>query len=754
MKKENPRYGKKECTRAVLAMVLVGMFTLTAVTWVGIGSGGGDGTRSGEDLVLELHFNEGSGSTVYDSSGNGNDGTINGASWTNGKYGKALNFDGTGDYVEIPHTDQFNFPNSFTIGAWINFNEGGGINPKIFSKDSMSDGVIFHTQGNGNERLLEFGIQGFTPWYVQSSSKIFAAEWYFVVGIYNSQENKFQIFINGILDNETSVTGTPIYSSNSAYIGKRRASDLDGFNGIIDEIYIYNRALNAEEIKDHYEAFYLNVWTDVTIYRPGDQVTLTARYTGENASTVTFEVADPDDTKILVKTEDIIWEPGEFTKYAGNPVLDHGNPGSWDSKDVGSPSVINSYENNYLMWYDGYDGSTAMKIGYATSTNGTTWVKYPNNPILNIGSQGEWDDGGVRGNTVIYNDGLFHMWYFNYDNNARIGYAYSSDGINWTKYSDNPVLEGGGNNGWDDESVEYPEVIYSNGLFRMWYSGRDTTDKYRIGYATSADGINWTKSSSNPVLDLGSVGEWDNYYVHSPTVIFDGGSYHMWYSGNDASTYRIGYATSPDGITWIKSENNPVLDIGTSGSWDDVHIASPEVIREESVYKMWCGGQKHMVGGLIGYATAPAPRTATTTFTLPSDAPTGTYTVYASCIDATANTTFKVIAPGITVGDVIIPASINPGDSVDFDIYINNGLTESQDILVVLQVMNPNDEPLAPIYEYVTVNALTTKLVTLTFSLPSDSPLGTYFAQTQVLTEFPRNGGYAIDYRNDNFEVT
>ena len=67
------------------------------------------------------------------------------------------------------------------------------------------------------------------------------------------------------------------------------------------------------------------------------------------------------------------------------------------------------------------------------------WEKYTNNPVLQPGSSGEWDDGGFAGQAVLYdsNEGIYKIWYGASDgNNFRIGYATSSDGIAWTKYDD------------------------------------------------------------------------------------------------------------------------------------------------------------------------------------------------------------------------------------------------------------------------------------------------------------------------------
>jgi len=74
---------------------------------------------SGE--VLVLHFDEGSGTVARDASGNGNDGTIYGATWVNGKYGKALSFDGVEDYVDCGNDVSLNFERTdpFSIEAWV-----------------------------------------------------------------------------------------------------------------------------------------------------------------------------------------------------------------------------------------------------------------------------------------------------------------------------------------------------------------------------------------------------------------------------------------------------------------------------------------------------------------------------------------------------------------------------------------------------------------------------------------------------------
>ena len=157
------------------------------------------------------------------------------------------------------------------------------------------------------------------------------------------------------------------------------------------------------------------------------------------------------------------------------------------------------------------------------------------------------------------------------------------------KYPDNPVLNVGPEGSWDEKAVVEPFVIVDGDTYKMWYGGFDGTN-YRIGYATSPDGINWTKAYDiNPVLDLGEAYSWDDEVVSAPCVLFDGAIYRMWYNGSDGTNYRIGYATSPDGINWTKNIE-PVLDLGSEGRWDDEEVFAPSVVLYHEQYIMYYSG--------------------------------------------------------------------------------------------------------------------------------------------------------------------
>ena len=96
---------------------------------------------------------------------------------------------------------------------------------------------------------------------------------------------------------------------------------------------------------------------------------------------------------------------------------------------------------------------------------------------------------------------------------------------------------------------------------------------------------NWTKHPDNPVVVPGSSGEWDEEFIAPGSVIYYDNTYHMWYGGGKfAVNGSIGHATSPDGITWTKDTNNPVLSKGQVGDWDENNLQCGGVLVIDSIF--------------------------------------------------------------------------------------------------------------------------------------------------------------------------
>jgi hypothetical protein len=216
--------------------------------------------------------------------------------------------------------------------------------------------------------------------------------------------------------------------------------------------------------------------------------------------------------------------------------------------------------------------------------NQVIWQTEGDTSVLERGPSGSFDERGMWHHTVVFDGTTYHLWYTAYFN-GPIGYAYSQDGISWTKHNSNPVLEKGPPGSWDDSDIVQPVVIKDDPLFKMWYLGTDGS-KGRVGYATSTDGANWTKYAGNPVMDVGPAGSFESINVVPQSMHFDGTTYHLTYFGYPG--LRIGYATSSDGINWTKNANNPVF-----------AAHNHDLVYDGSIYNLW-----YEDGKTISYATS------------------------------------------------------------------------------------------------------------------------------------------------------
>ncbi|MCX8008908.1 MAG: hypothetical protein N3A54_04375, partial [Patescibacteria group bacterium] len=209
----------------------------------------------------------------------------------------------------------------------------------------------------------------------------------------------------------------------------------------------------------------------------------------------------------------------------------------------------------------------------------SNFIKYSNNPIIR--SEGYQQ-------TVVLSNNNFKMW-FTFQ--GRIYLATSNDGFNWNLYSNNPVLLPDGNS--NEEFVVEPKVIYDEGIYKMWYTAVPSSRTYYIRYATSTDGINWTKSARSVNIPRQS---WEGPSRAYPNVLKVGSEYKMWYTSNDGR-WKISYATSNDGFDWIPYSGNPV--IFPNKPWEGNDVAGATVLYDGSKYEMF-----YASGGNIAYATS------------------------------------------------------------------------------------------------------------------------------------------------------
>lgn len=283
------------------------------------------------------------------------------------------------------------------------------------------------------------------------------------------------------------------------------------------------------------------------------------------------------------------------------PVIARGAAGEWDSIDVLNPSVVR-YQSSYYNLYSGFDGKT-WHTGLATSTDGISWIKQ--GKVLSPGPAG-WEGNYIaaNGSALVVQKGI--LYWYQAGRLPRIGLARSSDGHAWTKLPD-AVLEPGPRGSWDERGVADPYVIAIRDVFYMYYLGQDRARRQRIGVARSADGTHWEKLRTNPVLELGSAGAFDENGLGEPAVWASHGRYWMLYTGRDRSEHRrIGVARSADGVRWQRAFDAPVFE--GAQQWNSKVVCDPSVELAPGSLCIWFGGgdvaaPAENLHGQIGFAT-------------------------------------------------------------------------------------------------------------------------------------------------------
>ena len=207
-------------------------------------------------LVGYWPFDEGSGTIAYDKSGNNNNGTlINGPTWTGGKVAGGLNFNGSGNYIDIPNSSSLNFSSGFSAGAWI---QGGNYSPwdPFLGKESWNAGLGFvllvgdsaggitYYGGTGAGSMAAISFAGAAP----------PGVWTHV--FFTNSSGSAKMYINSILvaSGSIPITNAP----NDLLVAARHTNDggaaSDWYGGKVDDVRVYNRALSASEVQALYNA--------------------------------------------------------------------------------------------------------------------------------------------------------------------------------------------------------------------------------------------------------------------------------------------------------------------------------------------------------------------------------------------------------------------------------------------------------------------------------------------------------------------
>ncbi len=232
------------------------------------------------------------------------------------------------------------------------------------------------------------------------------------------------------------------------------------------------------------------------------------------------------------------------------------------------------------------------------------------NPVLRLGTGSAWDTMITNVNAIKVN-GTYYLYYTatrgtSFSSPWSMGVATSSDGISFTKSSYNPIIKAQVDT-YDYIGVYQMMSYYENNTFRMYYGGNGGTTNAKdinVCYATSTDGINYTKRSSNPIILNGNAGTWDSTDLRCCGLVKENNTYRAFLIGdNQVLQYgspQLGMATSPNGITnWTMDSGNPLYK-AAGGGWEGgaAHYTHGEAAN--GTYRMW-SSTKSGPGQDVGY---------------------------------------------------------------------------------------------------------------------------------------------------------
>ena len=260
-------------------------------------------------------------------------------------------------------------------------------------------------------------------------------------------------------------------------------------------------------------------------------------------------------------------------------------------------------DDKFRMWFS---WRPKASVAMVESRDGVQWSK----PVIILppNRKTDWEER-INRPVVLKRDGLYHMWYTaQTQDRSWIGYATSRDGTAFKRMSPRPVLSA--EPGWEKKiAVMCPHVLWDDRqqLYRMWYSGGEQYEPNAIGYATSPDGLRWTRHPGNPIFRPDPESAWEKHKVTACQVVREGRWYVMFYIGfADEHTAQIGIARSRDGITgWHRHPDNPIIRARVNrDAWDHDACYKPYAVFHEGQWMLWYNGRK---GSLeqIGLATHP-----------------------------------------------------------------------------------------------------------------------------------------------------
>lgn len=333
---------------------------------------------TGENSVLWLPLDEGSGTTAGDSTSHNNDGSISGATWTTGQWDNALDFDGSDDHISFSDDSDFDIHE----GKKVSFNFW--VKPDLNNMDAYGGIIGYFVDGSwtvqwgtlmydtGKFRIM-IKYSDDTNWTKDFTGFFSDDTWVHVGVTLDASNGEYAVYKNGTeFDSGSFTAGDLDYGNHSAYIGETGS----GYNagGIIDEVIVFDTILSENQMKRFYGRTEPSAFEGTTTIYPGSSVNPTL--TGENENVPTYPypttqedpldfVEDPDATSPAIENTDV----DDYENMSGSPE---------DPNIVADPHIFIDNDDSWHIFFEVGkvgDSTCRVDVGHATSSdNGLTWT--------------------------------------------------------------------------------------------------------------------------------------------------------------------------------------------------------------------------------------------------------------------------------------------------------------------------------------------------------------------------------------------
>jgi len=207
-------------------------------------------------LIGYWPLNEGSGTSTLDASGNGNTAQINGATWTTGRLGNALSFNGSSDTVNV-NRQVVDTSASFTVAAWVELSDLSTWHTAVSQDGNYVSGFFLQFTDSGQFAFSLVNSDSSTATTIRATSNFNAVAytWYHLVGVYDAGATQSSLYVNGILRSTQRVPAA-WNAGGDTVIGRAKWDHATDFwSGKIEDVRLYNRALSATDVTNLYGFF-------------------------------------------------------------------------------------------------------------------------------------------------------------------------------------------------------------------------------------------------------------------------------------------------------------------------------------------------------------------------------------------------------------------------------------------------------------------------------------------------------------------